>query len=243
MKAIEILYNLSPYQNLLDELCEKARKENADLVWTKSIKSQYSFITLELQKAFRDEEEEERGELAIQITFQIEGNKVVLTNVYCEEESKKEELEKQIKANKAIHDVHWHKEPNNTWYHDEVITAYLNVADEIASVVHYCASGDDYYPGVFSEIKVSETDIVLLQTNWHNAKSSAHKDNYLMRKLRFQIPLTTTNESKNRELEDNYQIGNMLIAFSDRSSAQNKECGKKIVEQILQQQAGFQNKK
>jgi hypothetical protein len=241
MKAIEILYNLGPYQNLLDELCEKARKEKADLAWSKSIKSAYSFITLELHKTFKDESEED-GELAIQITFEIQNDKVILTNVYCAEGSEKEALEKYIKMNKAIHDAHWHKEPNNTWYHDEVVTAYINMADEIAGEAQYCASGDNYHPGCFSEIEVKETKIILSQINWHNAKSSAHKDNYHMRKLRFQIPLGAT-ESKDSSIEDNYQIGNMLIAFSDHSSPQNKACGKKIVEQILQQQAGFQNKK
>ncbi len=241
MKAIEILYNLSPYQNLLDELYEKESKEKQDLIWIKSMSNQYSLITLELHTTFREEPEED-GTLAIQITFEIQRNKVMLTNVYCEEELKKEELEKQIKANKSIHDAHWHTDPNNTWYHDEVVTAHINMADEIAGVVHYCDLGDDYYPGCFSEIKTSETDIVLTQTNWHHAKSSAHKDNYVMRKLRFQIPLNSK-ESVSSELENNYQVGNMRVVFSDRSSAQNKECGKKIVEQILQQQALFQNKK
>ena len=241
MKAVEILYNLSPYQNLLQELFEKARKENADLVWRKSISSEYSFITLELRTTLKEEPEKD-GTLSTQITFEIQRDRVILTNVYCEEESQKEELEKQIKSNKSIHDAHWHTEPNNTWYHDEVVTGYINMADQIAGEACNCDSGDNYYPGCFSAIEVTETEIIMSQTNWHNAKSSDHKDDYHMRKLRFQIPLSAI-ESKNPELEDNYHIGNMLISFSDRSSAQNKECGRKIVEQILQQQAGFENKK
>jgi len=241
MKALEILYNLSPYQNLLDELYEKASKEKSDSVWTKSLSSQYNFIKLELNKASKNESEE-GGQLAVQITFEIQRDKVNLTNVYCEEESEKEALEKQIKSNKVLHDVHWHKEPNNTWYHDEIVTGYINMADEIAGVAQYCAAGDDYRPGSFSEIKVSEKEILLSQINLHNSRSSAHKDDYHMRKLYFYIPLVGGVPQTPR-LDDNYKIGNMMISFSDHSSAPNRACGKKIVEQILQQQTDFQNKK
>ncbi|MBC7485214.1 MAG: hypothetical protein H7282_00460, partial [Cytophagaceae bacterium] len=75
MKAIEILYNLSPYQKLLDELYEKANKEKANSVWRKNLSSQYSFIKLELSKASKDEPEED-GRIAVQITFEIKGDKV-----------------------------------------------------------------------------------------------------------------------------------------------------------------------
>lgn len=239
MKAIEILYNLSPYQKLLDELYEKVSKEKSDSAWTKSISNQYSFITLELSKTSKEESEED-GKLAVQITFEIQRDKVNLTNVYCEEESEKEALEKQIKSNEALHDVPWHKEPNNTWYHDEVVTGYINMADQIAEVAQYCAAGDDYRPGNFSEIKVSSTKILLSQINLHNSRSSAHKEDYYMRKLNFHIPLV--GEPQTVRWDDIYKIGNMTISFSDHSSAKNKACGKKIVEQILQQQKGFQNK-
>ncbi|MBC7488462.1 MAG: hypothetical protein H7282_17115, partial [Cytophagaceae bacterium] len=188
------------------------------------------------------DEPEEDGRIAVQITFEIKGDKVSLTSVYCQEESEKEALEKQIRSNKAIDDAHWHKEPNNTWYHDEVVTGYINMADEIAAAAYNCASGDDYRPGNFSEIKVSEREIILSQINLHNSRSSAHKDDYYMRKLYFQIPLTGE-EPETPRFEDNYKIGNMVISFSDHSSVRNRECGKKTVEQILQQQAGFQNKK
>jgi len=220
MKAIEILYNLSPYQSLLQDIYKKESKEDPNFVWTKSLSSQYSFIILEL-KVKPIDDREAYGELVIQITFEIKNDKVVLNEVYCEEESKKKAIEELIKTNKTLHEAHWHKEPNNTWYCDEKVTAYINIADEIAMEAYNCNVGDDYRPGCFSEIRVEGNLIELSQVNLHNAKSSDHKDDYHMRKLYFYIPLTTEPVKENYDM--NYQIGEMHIAFSDHSSSKNKE--------------------
>jgi hypothetical protein len=240
MKAIEILYNLSPYQRLLEEIYQKESKEDPNLVWKKSLSSQYSFITLEL-KAAAKEDLDAYEELMIQITFEIDNTKVILNDVYCEEKSKKEELEQWIKSNKALHDTPWHTEPNNTWYHDEKVTAYINMADEIAKETYNCASGDDYRPGCFSQIKIEDTFLSLSQINLHHAKSSAHKEDYHMRKLHFYIP--TTEKAIEPSLDMNYQIGEMYISFSDHSSPKNRACGQKIVEEILHQKASFEKHK
>jgi hypothetical protein len=241
MKAIEILYNLSPYQSLLEEIYKRESKEDPNFVWTKCLRSQYSFITLELRVTPKDDLDA-YGELVIQVTFELIHGKVVLSEIYCEEESKKEELEQLIKSNKAVHDAHWHEEPNNTWYHDEKVTAYINMADEIAHEAYNCNIGDDYRPGCFSEIKVEGSILSLSQVNLHHAKSSDHKEDYHMRKLFFYIPLTTE-ETIKTTFDMNYQIGEMQIAFSDHSSPKNRGCGQKVVEQILHQKAGFEKSK
>src|SRR4051812_26985106 len=124
MKAIEILYNLSPYQNLLEELYQKAIKEKPELIWTKNLRSQYSFITLEIKHAST---EDSYQQMSVEVKFQLQGDKVVLNGVYTEEKTEKEKLEKLIQSNKAVHEAQWHSAPNNTWYHDEKKTAYLNI--------------------------------------------------------------------------------------------------------------------
>lgn len=240
MKAIEILYNLSPYQSLLEEIYQRENKEDLNFVWNKSLKSQYSFITLELRVMPRDEPDG-YGELVIQATFEIGNKNVVLNEIYCEDESKRKALEQLIKSNKEVHDAHWHREPNNTWYHDEKVTAYINMADEIAGEAYNCNSGDDYRPGYFSEIEIKNSMIVLSQVNLHNARSSDHKEDYHMRKLYFYIPLEK--EAVKTTFDMNYELGEMQIAFSDHSSPNNRACGQKIVEQILQQKASLGNPK
>lgn len=241
MKAIEILYNLNPYQHLLEEIYQRERKEDSSFVGTKSLRSQYNFITLELRVTGK-EELDSYGELAIQVKFELINAKVVLSEIYCKAESKKQELEQWIKSNKAVHDAHWHTEPNNTWYQDERTTAYINMADEIAQEAYNCNVGDDYRPGCFSEIKVEDAILSLSQVNMYNAKSSDHKDDYHMRKLHFYIPLAKEKKI-NTMLNINYEIGEMHISFSDQSTEKNRGCGQKIVQQIQHQKESFEKLK
>lgn len=236
MKAIEILYNFTPYQLFLEELFEKESKANPGVHWERSIENQYRFIVLKVEYG---ENTEYRLQTAIKITFEIDKNKIALTEIYTEDPSKKEAIEKSILGNPAIREAQWHTEPNNTWYHEEETTAYINIADEIAEAGSNCSSGDHYAPGHFSEIKVNSQGIFLNQINLYNSRSIDHKDNYHMRKLRFFIPLFKGMKVL-REMEDmTYQIGEMQVSFSDDSSPVNRRCGEKIVEQILQQQQIF----
>jgi hypothetical protein len=235
MTAIEILYNLSPYQNFLEELYQKMSKENTSVIWKRSLDNQYHFITLKLEYGVNTEY---LLQTAVKITFEIKSNTIHLTEVYTEEPTKKEPLEKLIKDNKALHETHWRTQPNNTWYYDEKVTAYLNMADKIAAVGESCSAGDNYHPGAFSEIKIQEEGILLSQINLLNSRSIDHKDNYHMRKLHFYIPFSRDRAFR-KTMEMNDQIGDMYVVFSDRSSPKNKECGQKIVEQILQQKEDF----
>jgi len=236
MKAVEILYNFSPYQLFLEELFEKESKANPGVHWERSIENQYRFIVLKIEYG---ENTEYRLQTAIKITFEIKNNKIVRSEIYTEDPLKKEAVEKLIEENQAIREAQWHTEPNNTWYHDEETTAYLNIADEIAKAGSNCSSGDNYDPGNFSEIKVNSKGIFLNQINLHNSRSSNHKDNYHMRKLRLFIPVYKGMKAT-RDIDDKtYEIGNMQVSFSDHSSPINRNCGEKIVEQILQQQQLF----
>lgn len=237
MKAIEILYNLSQYQSLLQELYEKESKANPAVHWAWSINNEYGFITLKVEYG---ENTEYRLETAIKIKFEIRNSVQQPIEVYTENPLKKEAVEKSLKDNKAIQEAKWHPEPNNTWYHDEQTTAYVNMADEIAKEGYNCSSGDNYSPGYFSEIKVNQNGIFLNQINLQNAKSIDHKNNYHMRKLRLFIPLEEHSRAS-REIDDKmYEIGKMQVSFSDHSSPINKGCGQRIVEQILQQKANFE---
>ncbi len=237
MKAIEILYNFGPYQGFLEALYERESKANPGVHWERSIENQYRFIILKVEYGVNTEY---HLQTAIKITFEIKNSRIVLSEIYTEDPLKKEAIEKSIQENQTIREAQWHTEPNNTWYHDEETTAYINIADKIAEAGSNCTSGDNYDPGHYSEIKVNSTGIFLNQINLYNSRSSAHKDNYHMRKLRFFIPLYKGMNAM-RDIDDNsYKIGKMEISFSDRSSPVNKKCGEKIVEEILQQQQIFE---
>jgi hypothetical protein len=69
-----------------------------------------------------------------------------------------------------------------------------------------------------------------------NAKSLDHKKDYSLRKLKFTIPLTI-NQSDVPSFD--YQIGEMLIEFSDHSSERNLFCGDAILEQIERERNNF----
>jgi len=233
MKAIEILYNLSPYQNVLQQLFDKESKEQPELEWSACLESSYDFIILKLENKPK-KDEKAYPQLFLKISFQVRQNKALLEELYCADDAKQQIVQDWIKANKNVHEAHWYENPNNTWYHNEKVTAYINMADEIAKEGCNCNSGDNYRPGSFSEIAVYADVIVLKQINHYNARSSDHKNDYQLRDLVFYVPLS---EQLTVLQEQDYQIGEMRIEFSDRSSQNNKSCGQKIVEQILQQKA------
>ena len=239
MKAIEILYNLEPYQRAVQELYKQAREKTSDLQLKTYLHMAYKFITIELKSAIKEAPDNFNHTL-IQVKFEIRQDKMLFTEIYCLNNEDTDKLEKWIKNNTEIHDAHWHTERNNTWYHNPETTAYLNIADEIAEKAYLCNSGDDYQPGYYSEITVEEDLITLDQLNLHNSRSSDHKSDYMMRKLKFEIPMT--NHAVLSKFND-YEIGNMGISFSDSSSENNKGCGKAILAEIIKQKAVFDDEK
>jgi len=72
-----------------------------------------------------------------------------------------------------------------------------------------------------------------------NAKSLNHKADYSLRNLEFII---TINNFPHDTTRCDYQIGTMLINFSDLSSKNNKTCGDAILNQILHEQSMWQSR-
>ena len=115
-------------------------------------------------------------------------------------------------------------------FSQEVMSS-VKTAEAIARPAYGCTSGDDYAPGVFSKVALSGKGIHLEQINHYNAKSLAHKDNYSLRDLKFFVP---TGADEVRTTYGSEKIGNMLVEFDDRSSANNRECGRLINAKIIE---------
>ncbi len=113
---------------------------------------------------------------------------------------------------------------------------YLTIAESVARQAYLCASGDDYSPGYFSTVTLNADGILLEQINHKNSRSLAHKQDYSLRDLTFFIPYGS---HKPDRLYNEEYIGRMRILFSDRSSANNKDCGNKIREQINAERMKF----
>jgi len=241
MNTINILANLLPYQSLLKRLLVHEHDYlNAIPAYTKPttrIRSQYDFITLWL--GYLSEEdgphrpiENSYGE----IRFKLNGTRPEVEQVHCEEKSRADALTALAKAHAAAPRNAWYPALETPLYLNETVTKYLTIADDIAGPVINGASGDNYRPGNFSEISVDEGFIVLSQINHMNAKSLAHKNDYSLRDLVFTIPLG--DDRKSQSFDDTL-IGEMLVEFSDRSSANNRTCGNGIAERIAQAKRDF----
>ena len=236
MKAKDILNNLIPYQHLLNEIFQqesmyiKEKKSTANL--TKSISIAYSFITMELRDS-------ENDNLYCEITFELRNNAAPSSKIYCTDPTRVKEIEKIINKDSTIDKNTFAQSSSGSIYLNKTITEYLTIADEIAGQAYNCAAGDDYRPGMFSEIILEDFSIKLNQINHMNAKSLAHKEDYSLRRLEFIIPIQEP--ILNRPYCD-YKIGDMLIYFSDSSSKNNKACGNAIIEKIKNSIASFNKK-
>lgn len=242
MKTIHILQNLTIFQTLLDELhrkeTERLQHMPGFVQLVKSISNQYSFITLRL--GLRTESASDRSEYSekiyCQISFEISGNTVVFKELYHENADDKEALTMAILNDDSVNRIAWQTSFENAFYHSEETMRYLSIADEIAAAAYNCTSGDDYYPGYFSEIQRSDGMLKLSQVNHMNSRSLQHKNNYSLRKLEFFIPLSEHTEEK--PFYD-YEIGKMKLYFKDSSSANNKKCGDAIVAKIEEALANY----
>lgn len=245
MTAIDILNNLIPYQKLLHEISSKESATLKNKVGYVSsccrVKSQYAFITLELDYLTNetiDQASPTRNRYC-QIKFQNSNNQISVNELYCEDKSRTNDIEKIIKENKTITTALWNSSAETSFYYSKTITNYLLIADRIAVESTNCTSGDNYSPGNFSEISIDDSFIILSQLNYMNSRSLDHKNDYSLRKLEFILPLS------NKIKTPHYfgqQIGEMLIEFSDSSSENNKSCGKRIEEKITQEKLSFEQK-
>lgn len=248
MRATDMLHALAPFQQLLQEVQahEQAYLQNggSNQHLQKNIRLAYSFIMLTLLK---------EEVLYAKITFELKQDQVVLNEVYTENTSRKVLLEKLIQKNIFLRNFSWSAAATNEYKSGTVITRCLAIADAIADRAVNCARGDEYRPGRYSSVLVTDEKIVLSQINRMNAKSLDHKNDYSLRDLEFTIPLieVATPQSGVRTTvgvptvdflavgvpTNRHNIGPMLISFSDHSSANNRACGERILEQIEREKA------
>ncbi len=164
----------------------------------------------------------------------MDREKVTLTEVYCDKREHQDEIKKFIVDHAPVTNFPASTNFNN--YSKETLS-YFPIVDEIAKQAYNCSSGDNYRPGYFSTIIVGEKGIILEQINHWNAKSSDHKKDYHLRNLEFYIPLSPIA----KPMFDDYEIGKMQIHFRDNSSKNNKDCGDRIIEKLLEEKAKFEN--
>ncbi len=136
----------------------------------------------------------------------------------------------EIKADKNLHDNPFKATQEHTTDLAQETINYLSIADRISAHAVNMYTGDNYWPGNYSKVKLTSNRIVLEQVNHMNSRSLNHKDDYSLRDLKFQIPLQKTVVLKHSY--DDIFIGNMLVSFSDRSSQNNSAAGDTIREQI-----------
>ncbi|HVD99748.1 MAG TPA: hypothetical protein VNB90_16180 [Cytophagaceae bacterium] len=238
MKAVDILHNMLAYETFLSALKERendrARQTKGFVKLVKNLSCEYDFITLRLTCQTRSgvpgfEYTNER--VYCQLSFEISNGRILFKELYHEEVSYREILEKEVRENPMINDLQWQTKMQNSFFLNDTITHYLSLADEIAAVAAYCAVGDSYRPGAYSEISMGEDLIKLSQINHMNSRSLDHKEDYSLRKLQFQIPLRKLPPEDRRY---DFEFGEMGIHFSDYSSPNNKHCGKAILSKILE---------
>lgn len=227
MTALEIVRILYPFQEYVIQLLHIEAEGQPDYEYSYSVSLSYTFITL---KVFRGAKDSTDKILHIQIIFRIEHNKIVLSEIFHTDKIDVLPLTEEIKSNTLLHNISF-AAPQKTdeYLSDETIT-YLSTADRISQHAVNMYSGDSYWPGNYSSVKLTADIIKLEQINHMNSRSTNHKDNYSLRDLIFQIPLQKTASLK--QSYDDVFIGNMLVSFSDRSSQNNRAAGDAIQEQI-----------
>ncbi|AYB29712.1 hypothetical protein [Chryseolinea soli] len=233
-KTIDLLSALQEVRTLLTtielmEMKHHAQSGDPADAFHKMITLSYDVLKLKL---FIDKklpkQEGHSPALYLQVTFEISGNKLEHTGLYCEKRDREPEIIQFIQHTKPPGGFLWGTEKRDVFYTDRVMQ-YLALADTIALQAQHCSAGDDYRPGYYSEIVLEDERIHLKQINHWNARSIDHRDDYFMRNLEFDIPLQPV-ATQSSQLYDT--LGDMQIYFSDRSSDNNKSCGHKIQEQI-----------
>ncbi|MBL0740448.1 hypothetical protein [Chryseolinea lacunae] len=234
METLSILNALREVQTLLvilETMEEKDRQAAGDSFDGFSTMLVVSYHTVKL-KLFLDrklpKQEKHASAVYLQVTFEIENDRLVYAGLYCEKREQEARVEDFIKQNTPPGGYTWNTSAKQSTY-SESVTRYLTIADTIAKQAHHCNAGDDYRPGYFSEIVVEEDRVVLKQINHWNSRSIDHRNDYTLRDLEFDIPITGVAKAPSFQDET---IGDMLVYFFDRSSENNKGCGNKIKEQI-----------
>ena len=236
MPTINLLNGLEAYFILLGSLTEQELKEIDESEILKKVTLTYDFITLDLSLA----DTTKTPSLYFRATFEINQHTVALKTLYSHNPDRESKIKNFILSKSPNHGNVWDTGTDARSY-NQAIERYLTIADEIAKKGYLCSSGDDFRPGYFSEISITDNEITLKQINRYNSRSIDHKDNYHMRDLEFYIPLKHIGPEKKRHNlgSDSCQIGDMTIFFSDRSSEKNKACGNEIVKKIREEGLAF----
>lgn len=232
MSALDILNNLASYLSLAETLYHHELPYLQDTedfsTLTKSVRNEYTFITIELKiRTVKSD----YGNLYCKLSFVLEKESARLSELYCADKSRTQIIETIVRQHKGVNEACWQANPPNESGYDAAIINYLSIADRIAEKAVNCATGDHYHPGAYSKVQITDEYILLEQSNYMNAKSLNHKQDYSLRNLEFIIPLTNT--AVRRSTLDDQKIGAMLVNFSDRSSLNNKVCGDAIQAQII----------
>src|SRR6478735_2429119 len=203
MDISSILYNLTPFKELLNPIEELAAKEYKQGL-TQELYQSYDFIEMRLYEV-PDSGSYQR--LHSKCVFKIEqGGTIELEEVYCENKKTHHDIEQYIKLYTHKHKLLWSKETPAAqvgMYYGHQLEALLT-ADQIAKEGYMC--DHSYSPGYYGEIYVKEHRIELYQVNRRNARSIDHKDNYYMRDVKFIIPLSQTGLPE--QLRYDYKIDN-----------------------------------
>jgi hypothetical protein len=233
MQATELVDGLSNYVSLLNTL-EKQEHEyllsTGNVVFSKVVLS-YQTISMKLEVTRSGAQ---FPSLYLECKFDLSNQGGSLKSIYCENEERESDI-KEFILRHLPNGILVNNEVSSITYDLETVR-YLSIADEIAKEAYLCSHGDDYRPGYYSEVLITEKQIILRQINRMNARSRDHKENYYLRDLEFFIPLTTEWQKASHGDE---RIGRMVIHFSDRSSEQNKICGNKIKQKIEEELLKF----
>jgi hypothetical protein len=221
--TLDILEYLYLQQERFATIIEKLLAMDSRFAW--SIALQHSFLTYEVSVL------ETRDQRFARYYYwkrdMSDGTEPAST--YCTDE------EQLLQTREQFHPVSYeYFRSVNTSLHELFSQEVMNsvkTAEAIAQPAYGCMSGDDYAPGVFSKVALSEKGIHLEQINHYNARSLAHKENYSLRNLKFFVP---TGADEVRTTYGSEKIGNMLVEFDDRSSANNRECGRLINAKIIE---------
>ncbi|MEJ1238394.1 hypothetical protein WBG78_09705 [Chryseolinea sp. T2] len=182
------------------------------------VTSEYAFITIKVING---------GQPFAQIRFQLTDEAGKPVSIFCDSNAVQKELSDKIEGENW---PGWQSSATiKTKFPEQVLQA-MDSADSIAALVTNCTRGDEYSPGNFSKISASNKRIKLEQINYMNSRSLSHKDNYSLRQLVFTINFDPGSVNELRRGE--YRIGIMKVEFSDRSSANNRTCGDKVIAEL-----------
>lgn len=236
MNTIALVLALYESFSFLHTLEARVLEHTPQQTYWKSVSLTHSTITLTLHTK-SDSVKRSMSDVYLKASFEIHEGNMSLGSFYCADDAVVNELRNYITTHAP---KRFDSASINTGVFNLEVLEYIRIADAIAKQAYQCSSGDNYYPGYFSEMIIQETQIVLKQINRWNARSIDHKNDYHMRDLEFYIPLTAA--AIEQSFVDDY-IGRMQIVFSDRSTQNNKSCGDKIAEQMQVEKIQFESKK